>query len=197
MWPLFWGGEGASSFSSHFPWLPNLYHGQTWLHNLIIFFFFLILVVLIFPNPWGYGPEGYWLRLMQLDPFQTQTWDDVSNSHSIQLNQYPLCNLVMICTYDIRCYLFRNSLSTRCSVQFSRSVVSNSLRPHESQHARPPCPSPTPGVHSDSRRSSQWCQPSHPLSSPSPPAPNPSQHQSLSQWVNSSHEVAKALKFQL
>ena len=41
------------------------------------------------------------------------------------------------------------------SVQFSRSVVSNSLRPHESQHARPPCPSPTPGVHSDSRPSSQ------------------------------------------
>ena len=45
------------------------------------------------------------------------------------------------------------------SVQFSRSVVSNSLRPHESQHARPPCPSPTPGVHSDSRPSSQWCHP--------------------------------------
>jgi len=41
------------------------------------------------------------------------------------------------------------------SVQFSRSVVSSSLRPHESQHARPPCPSPTPGVHSDSRPSSQ------------------------------------------
>ena len=45
------------------------------------------------------------------------------------------------------------------SVQFSRSVVSNSLRPHESQHTRPPCPSPTPGVHSDSRPSSQWCHP--------------------------------------
>ena len=41
------------------------------------------------------------------------------------------------------------------SVQFSRLVVSDSLRPHESQHARPPCPSPTPGVHSDSRPSSQ------------------------------------------
>ena len=40
-------------------------------------------------------------------------------------------------------------------------------------------------------------QPSHPLSSPSPPAPNPSQHQSLFQWVNSSHQVAKALEFQL
>ena len=45
------------------------------------------------------------------------------------------------------------------SVQFSCSVVSNSLRPHESQHARPPCPSPTPGVHPDSRPSSQWCHP--------------------------------------
>ena len=41
------------------------------------------------------------------------------------------------------------------SVQFSCSVVSDSLRPHESQHTRPPCPSPTPGVHSDSRPSSQ------------------------------------------
>ena len=41
------------------------------------------------------------------------------------------------------------------SVQFSRSVMSDSLRPHELQHARPPCPSPTPGVHSDSRPSSQ------------------------------------------
>ena len=45
------------------------------------------------------------------------------------------------------------------SVQFSRSVVSDSLRPHESQHARPPCPSPTPGVQSDSCPSSQWCHP--------------------------------------
>ena len=45
------------------------------------------------------------------------------------------------------------------SVQFSRSVVSDSLQPHESQHARPPCPSPTPSVHSDSRPSSQWCHP--------------------------------------
>ena len=43
------------------------------------------------------------------------------------------------------------------SVQFSRSVVSDSLRPHESQHTRPPCPSPTPRVYSDSRPSSWWC----------------------------------------
>ena len=45
------------------------------------------------------------------------------------------------------------------SVQFSHSVVSDSLLPHESQHTRPPCPSPTPGVHSDSHPSSQWCPP--------------------------------------
>ena len=45
------------------------------------------------------------------------------------------------------------------SVQFSRSVMSDSLWPHESQHSRPPCPSSTPGVHSDSHPSSQWCHP--------------------------------------
>ena len=45
------------------------------------------------------------------------------------------------------------------SVQFSRSVVSDSLRPHELQHARPPCPTPTLRAHSDSRPSSQWCHP--------------------------------------
>ena len=45
------------------------------------------------------------------------------------------------------------------SVQFSGSVVSDSLRPQESQNARPPCPSPSPGIHSDSRPSSWWCHP--------------------------------------
>ena len=45
------------------------------------------------------------------------------------------------------------------SIQFSHSVMFDSLRPHESQHARPPCPLPTPGVHSNSCSSSQWCHP--------------------------------------
>ena len=45
------------------------------------------------------------------------------------------------------------------SVQFSHSVVSDSLRPHELQHARPPCPSPTPGVYPNSCASSWWCHP--------------------------------------
>ena len=58
------------------------------------------------------------------------------------------------------------------SVKFSCSVVSNSLQSHESQHVRPPCPSPTPRVHPNPCPLSRWCiQPSHPLSSPSPPAP--------------------------
>ena len=62
------------------------------------------------------------------------------------------------------------------SVQFSRSVVSDSLRPHELQHARPPCPSPAPRVpQTHVHRGSDAIQPSHPLSSPFPLAPNPSQ----------------------
>ena len=71
---------------------------------------------------------------------------------------YPLpCNLPYQLYWIILTVLF----STRylLSVPFSRSVVSDSLRPHESQHARPPCASPTPGVHPDSCPSSQWCHP--------------------------------------
>ena len=82
-------------------------------------------------------------------------------------------------------------------IQFSSVAQSClTLRPHELQHARPPCPLPTPGVHSNSRPWSRWChQPTHPLASPSPPAPNPSQYHSLFQWLNSSHEVAKYWSF--
>ena len=82
------------------------------------------------------------------------------------------------------------------SVQFSRSVVSASLQPHGLQHARPPCSSPAPGV---TQTHVHWVgdaiQPSHPLSSPSPPALNPSQHQGLFQWVGSLHQVAKYWSF--
>ena len=83
------------------------------------------------------------------------------------------------------------------SVQFSHSVMSNSLQLHELQHARPPCPSPSPGVQTHVHRVGDAIQPSHPLSSPFPPIPSSSQHQSLFQWVNSSHKVAKVLEFQL
>ena len=54
-------------------------------------------------------------------------------------------NIVLLCLFS--------------SVQISRSAVSNSFRPHELQHARPPCPSPTPGIHPNSCPSSLWCHP--------------------------------------
>ena len=56
------------------------------------------------------------------------------------------------------CELFKRDFQFS-SFQFSRSVVSDSLWPHESQHARPPCPSPTPGVYPNSCPSSWWCHP--------------------------------------
>ena len=60
----------------------------------------------------------------------------------------------------INCGKFFKRVKGFCtSVQFSRSVVSDSLRPHEPQHARPPCPSPTPGVCPNSCPLSQWCHP--------------------------------------
>ena len=64
-----------------------------------------------------------------------------------------------------RCFAFSPPLgilfnfSHSSSVEFSHSVVSDSLRPHELQHARPPCPSPTPRVHPNPCPSSQWCHP--------------------------------------
>ena len=80
------------------------------------------------------------------------------------------------------CHVSRMLLSFYKSVQFSRSVVSNSLRPHGPQHARLPCPSPTPEAYSNSHPLSPWCHPTISSSSLSPslPAFNLSQHQGLS-----------------
>ena len=83
-------------------------------------------------------------------------------------------------------------------VQFSRSVVSDSLQPHGPQHARCPCPSPTPELtQTHARCAGEAIQPSHPLSSPSSASFNPSQHQGLFKRASSSHKVAKVLEFQL
>ena len=72
------------------------------------------------------------------------------------------------------------------------------LRPHGLQCTRPPCPSPTSRVYSNSCPLSWWCHPT--ISSSvvhSPPAFNLSKHQGLFKWVSSSHQVAKVLEFQL
>ena len=90
------------------------------------------------------------------------SWTPGSNTYSLHnLNMSYLASLSL--SFPI-CYMgtINEIIHTKWSahsVQFSLSVVSDSLQPHESQHARPPCPSPTPKVHSDSRPSSQWCHP--------------------------------------
>ena len=91
-----------------------------------------------------------------------------------------------------------SDLAAAAAVQFSRSVVSHSLQSRGQQHPRLPCPSPTPDF---TQTHVHWVgvaiQPSHPLSSSSPPALNLFHHQGLFKWVSSSHQVAKVLEFQL
>ena len=81
------------------------------------------------------------------------------------------------------------------SVQFSHSVMSNSLWPHGPQHFRPPCLSPAPGVCSNSSWLSWWC---HPIISssvvPFSSAFNLSENQGLFKWIRSSHQVSKVLR---
>ena len=84
------------------------------------------------------------------------------------------------------------------SIQFSRSVMSDSAIPWIAALPGLPVHHQLPEfTQTHVHRVDDAIQPSHPLSSPSPPSPNPSQHQGLLQWVNSSHEVAKVLEFQL
>ena len=99
---------------------------------------------------------------------------------------------------DLTWWLSNNNVLFFSSVHFSHSVMSDSLQPYD--HSTPGLP-----VHHQLPESTQThvhrigdaIQPSHPLSSPSPPALNLSQHQGLFKWVSSSHQVAKVLEFQL
>ena len=113
--------------------------------------------------------------------------------------QYPYLCLFCHPAYRIIITIFLNSIYM-CSVQFSPVTQSCPTLCNFMNCSTPGLP-----VHHQLPEFMQthvhWVsdaiQPSHPLSSPSPPAPNPSQHQGLFQWVNSSHEVAKVLEFQL
>ena len=171
---------------------------------------YLSILILVWRTPWTEEPGG-----LQSKGLERVRHDWATEENSIR---YNLLSSIVFCHpiykgYSIRADIFvfwvcdqilvlEDYIGAWCtsSVQFSRSVVSYSLRPHELKHARPPCPSPTLEftlihVH--------WVgdaiQPSHPLSSPSPPAPNPYQHQCwlIFQWVKTSHEAAKVLEFQL
>ena len=145
--------------------------------------------------PAGWGPKE--------DPmfqFESKSRKKKNNNNNscfslkvVGLKEFPLtCSMVNLCV------LFSPSTDWISSVQFS-SVTQSYLTLCDSMNRS------TPGLpihhhlpeftQNQVHRVSDAIQPFHPLSSPSPPAPNPSQHQSLFQWVNSSHEVAKVLEF--
>ena len=88
-------------------------------------------------------------------------------------------------------------LLTPASVQLSHSVISDCLWPHELQHARPPCPSPTPRVHPNPCPLSWWCHPAISSFVISFSCPQSFPASGSFQWVSSSHQVAKVLEFQL
>ena len=125
----------------------------------------------------------------------------VREDHGDLLSQRALCLLILSSSSPHRTAMIADALqeiqpcpfsTSQCSVQFSCSVVSDSLRPHGLQHARPPCPSPTPRVHSNWCPLSQWCHPT--ISSSVIPFSShlqSFQHQGLFKWVSSSHQVAK------
>ena len=75
--------------------------------------------------------------------------------HGVQSNRPRVSDSRAICCFHASLQVSTSPSRRTVQFQFSRSVVSNSLRPHESQHTRPPCPSPSPGVYSDSRPSSR------------------------------------------
>ena len=92
----------------------------------------------------------------------------------------------------------RNTLFTSAYEFFSSVAQSYPSLCDPIDYSTPGCPSPTPRACSNSCPSSQWCHPTlSPLSSPSPPAFNLSQHQGLFQWVSALHQVATRLEFQL
>ena len=106
----------------------------------------------------------------------------------------PYANVISKCMLWVRGLV---PLSEFWDIQFSCSVVSDCLRPHGLQHTRPPCPSPTPGVYSNSSALSWWCHAT--ISSCVVPFSSCLQSFPASgsfQWVSSSHQVAKVLAFQ-
>ena len=130
----------------------------------------------------------YWARC------QGCAWPGHSGSGHFQHSPWPHCPHFCKDT----CVLIRPTSPTPATVQFSHSVMSDPLWPRGLQHTRPPCPSPTPGVYSNSCPLSRWCHWTVASSViPFSSAFNLSQHQGLFRWLSSLHQVAKVLEFQL
>ena len=79
----------------------------------------------------------------------------ILNVHCFSKDQGRECSFIFSCSFNA----IHDDNNYYCSVQFSRSVISDSWQPHEPQHARPPCPSPTLRVHPNSCPLSRWCHP--------------------------------------
>ena len=133
-----------------------------------------------------------------LKVYISETWSKTLNLILLHLTEYQNIHIFNLKSFPGNSV---SSISRLWTPQFSCSVLSDSLWPHGLQHARPPCPSPTPGVHSNSCPLSRWCHPaissSVVLFAPTPATFNLSQRQGLFKWVSSSHQVAQVLEFQL
>ena len=135
----------------------------------------------------------------------TQPWEKLPEMQALLIR----CPVYLWGQFDLQPlkWLPQNSLQTlrklgpeSLSVQFSSVAQSCLTLCHPMNRSMPGLPvhhQLPKFIQTHVHQVSDAIQPSHPLSSPSPSAPNPSQHQSLFQWVNSSHEVAKVLEFQL
>ena len=132
--------------------------------------------------------------------FTSSLWSSSQNLLSTAFSMWSLLMGSPVRYRDNLTWWFRAPKCTKLKVQFS-SVTQSCLTlcdPMNRSTPRLPVHHQLPEfTQTHVHRVSDAIQPSHPLSSPSPPAPNPSQHQSLFQWVDSSHEVAKVLEFQL
>ena len=131
----------------------------------------LLSPVLLFATSWtiahqtllsiGFSRQDYWSGLACPPPGDLPHPGNETQSPSLHADFFfsqlskPPGKPSHVCARYIFKYFICVMSPLHYSVQLSYSVVSDSLRPHESQHARPPCPSPTPGVHSDSCPSSQ------------------------------------------
>ena len=109
--------------------------------------YFWVLFFLILLQHHSLKPVHCWAKSFKLCPIGQ--WFSTLARHQNHLERLILKYRAPIQNYNL----------VGPSVQFNHSVVSDSLRPHESQHTRPPCSSPTPGVHANSHPSSRWCHP--------------------------------------
>ena len=121
---------------------------------------------------WRTGPQSN-VKMGFVYPPGTQLYSPVSHKSSVYIQLQFKCAKSPLCpAVEREVSLWKQIIPPQAdkpwwfdlqdvlsSILFSRLVVSDSLRPHELQHPRPPCPSSTPGVHSDSRPSSRWCHP--------------------------------------